>query len=104
MPGVSRDSIDLALTGHGCTRKIGVNAGTQTVKANNTAMLKVGDSLKSHLILVCCPPTCEHHSAVVNRGSPNVFIQNIPVARAEDSADFGYLETGSKNVFANGGR
>ncbi len=104
MPGVSRDSIDRAFTGHGCHRFIGVDAGTQSVKANNVAMLKVGDRLKPHTILVCCPPACENHPAVVNRGSPNVFIQNIPVARAKDSADFGFLLTGSFNVFANGGR
>ena len=36
--------------------------------------------------------------------SKKMNMENLTVARAKDSADFGFLMTGSKNVFANGGR
>ena len=105
MPAVSRNRIDLAATGHSCTRKIGVKASQFSVFANGRSILRPGDRLLPHTILVCTPDGCycESHSAKVNRGSPNVFIQNIPVARKGDSADRGRMIQGSPNVFANGG-
>ena len=103
MPAISRDLRDLAATGHGCTRVIPVKATQRSVLANGSAVLRPGDSLLPHTIPVCCPLRCIPHKAKVNRGSPNVFAQGIPVARLGDSADFGAMIQGSQNVFANGG-
>ena len=104
MPAVSRNRIDLAATGHSCTRKIGVKASQFSVFANGRSILRPGDRLLPHTILVCTPDGCycTGHPAKVKRGSPNVFIQNIPVARKGDSADRGRMIQGSPNVFANG--
>ena len=105
MPAVSRNRIDLARTGHPCTTKIGVRASQFSVFANGINILRPGDRLLPHTIIVPCPPTycCVGHPAKINRGSPNVFIQGRPVARRGDSADFGSMMRGSPNVFANGG-
>jgi len=102
MPAVSRDKIDLALTGHACTKKIGVFASQYSVYANGSAVLRPGDFLMPHLILVCCPARCVGHPANVNQGSPTVFAQGKPIARRGDSADMGMMLMGSLNVFANG--
>jgi uncharacterized Zn-binding protein involved in type VI secretion len=91
MPAVSRNRIDLAATGHACTTKIGVQASQFTVFSNGSAVLRRGDRLLPHTILVCCPARCVRHNAKVNRGSPNVFIQGRPVARKRDSADRGRM-------------
>jgi len=102
MPGISRDLRDLAFTGHGCTRVIGVKAMQRSVFANGSAVLRPGDPLLPHTIEVCCPLRCVGHPAVVNSGSFNVFAEGIPVARRFDSADFGFMIGASANVFANG--
>ena len=102
MPAVSRNVRDKAFTGHACTRSIGVRASQFQVFANGTAILRPGDRLLPHTILVGSPARCVGHNAKVNRGSPNVFIRNRPVARKRDSADFGRMMMGSANVFANG--
>ena len=102
MPAVSRDIVDLAKTGHGCTFVIGVKATQRSVFANNKAILRPGDPCLPHTIPVCCPLRCVPHPAVVNMGSPTVFVQNVPVARRLDSTDMGALIMGSLNVFANG--
>jgi uncharacterized Zn-binding protein involved in type VI secretion len=103
MPAISRNRRDLASTGHACTRVIGTRASQFSVFANGTAIVRPGDRLLPHTILVCCPPKCVGHSAKINRGSPNVFARGIPVARKGDSADRGRMIQGSPNVFANGG-
>jgi uncharacterized Zn-binding protein involved in type VI secretion len=104
MPGVSRHLIDKAYTGHLCTTTIGVSATQFTVFANGSAVLRPGDRLLPHTILSQCGknPCCIIHPAAVNRGSPNVFAQGIPVARRGDSADKGFMIGASSNVFANG--
>lgn len=102
MPSVSRDIIDLARTGHGCTTVIGVKASARSVYANNKRVLRPGDKLLPHTIPVCCPLRCVPHPAIVNRGSPTVFAENIPMARRGDSADRGSMIMGSLDVFANG--
>ena len=71
-------------------------------RSNGMAIVRPGDRLLPHTILVCCPPKCIPHKAKINKGSPNVFAQGIPVARKNDSADFGFMLRGSPNVFANG--
>ena len=106
MPAISRNVIDKAATGHACTRAIGVKASQFQVFANGIAILRPGDRLLPHTILRPCGPKkfcCVSHAAKVNRGSPNVFIRNKPVARRGDSADRGEMLRGSPNVFANGG-
>ena len=102
MPAISRHRRDLAFTGHTCTRFIGVKASQFSVYANSSAILRPGDPCLPHTIPVCCPLRCVPHPAVVNMGSPTVFVQNVPVARRLDSTDMGALIMGSLNVFANG--
>ena len=102
MPAVSRDIVDLAKTGHGCTFVIGVKATQRMVFANNKPILRLGDPCLPHTIPICCPLRCIPHFAVVNMGSSSVFALGIPVARAGDSTDMGALMIGSPNVFANG--
>ena len=104
MPAIARDLIDLAATGHACTRVIPVKATQGSVFANGKAMLRPGDPLLPHTILVPCGETtcCVGHFAVVWGSSPNVFAQGRRVSRKYDSADFGRMIMGSPNVFANG--
>ena len=104
MPAISRDLIDLAFTGHPCTRVIPVKATQGSVFANGKPMLRPGDPLLPHTILVPCPPTvcCVFHLAVVSGSSPNVFAEGRQVSRKGDSADKGAMAMGSPNVFANG--
>jgi uncharacterized Zn-binding protein involved in type VI secretion len=101
MPAISRDIRDLAKTGHPCTKFIGCKATQRSVLANGSAVLRPGDPLLPHTILVCAPKCkCVKHPAKVNRGSFTVFAEGKPVARRGDSADFGALIQGSQNVFA----
>jgi len=104
MPAVSRNRIDLASTGHLCDSTAGVRASQFSVFANGISILRPGDRLLPHTILRCFGKKClcVNHPAKVNRGSPNVFIQGVPVARRGDSADKGKMLRGSPNVFANG--
>ena len=105
MPGISRDLIDLAFTGHGCTRVIPVKATQNTVFANGRAMLRPFDPLLPHKIPAPCPPgpCCIPHFHIVWGMSPNVFAEGRPVARRGDGADAGSMIMGSPNVIANGG-
>ena len=105
MPAISRDIRDLAATGHSCHKVIGCKATARSVFAYGSKVLRPGDRLLPHTILVCTPDGCfcEGHPAIVKRGSPNVFAEGIPVARKGDSADRGKMLQGSQNVFANGG-
>ena len=103
MPAISRDRIDLARTGHACTTAIGCSATAESVFINGRRVLRPGDRLLPHTILVCCPPRCVGHSAVINSGSDTVFAEGRPISRKGDSADRGSMIMGSPNVFANGG-
>ena len=100
MPAVSRDRIDRARTGHACTTSIGCIATASSVFINGRRVLRPGDRLLPHTILVCCPARCVGHSAKVNMGSRQVFAEGRPVARIGDSADRGRMIQGSPNVFA----
>ena len=102
MPKLSRDVVDLAKTGHGCTFVIGVKATQGSVFANGIPILRLGDPTLPHTIPICCPLRCIPHFAKVNMGSSSVFALGIPVARSGDSTDFGELFQGSPNVFAGG--
>jgi len=72
------------------------------VYVNGIRILRRGDPLAPHRIPKQ-DDKCGPHSAKVNRGSPNVFAEGIPVARRGDSADAGRMIQASGNVFANGG-
>ena len=100
MPAISRDIRDLARTGHLCDTVKGCKATQRSVLANGSAVLRPGDPLLPHTILVCCPARCEGHPAFVNTGSTTVFAEGRPVARRGDSADMGEMIQGSKDVFA----
>lgn len=102
MPAISRDIRDLAATGHSCDRVIGVKATARTVFANGAKVLRPGDRLLPHTILVCTADGCycEGHKAIVKSGSRTVFAEGIPVARKGDKADRGKMIHGSRNVFA----
>ena len=100
MPGISRDIIDLARTGHGCTTVIPCKATARSVFANNRRVLRPGDPLLPHTIPVCCPLRCVPHPAVVWGGSRSVFAEGRPVTRIGDGADMGNLIMGSVNVIA----
>tara|TARA_B100000214_G_scaffold325430_1_gene262962 strand:- start:1401 stop:1700 length:300 start_codon:yes stop_codon:yes gene_type:complete len=99
MPRISRHN-DLAKTGHGCSTVAPVRASQFSVFANSKAVLRPGDKLKPHKILVGL--RCVGHQAKVNRGSRTVFAQGKPVARVGDSADKGAMKQGSFTVFAGG--
>ena len=100
MPAVSRHIVDRARTGHGCTFSIGVKASQFSVFANSIAVLRRGDRLLPHFIRRGF--YCVFHRATVRGASPNVFVGGVPVARRGDSADFGRMVQGSRNVFVNG--
>ena len=104
MPAISRDVVDLALTGHGCTAFIGVKASQGSVFANGIPILRPRDRCLPHTILRMCGkyPCCKPHKAKVNMGSRSVFAIGRPVARDGDSTDQGALFMGSPNVFAGG--
>ena len=102
MPGISRDIIDLARTGHACDAMIGCKATARSVFANNRRVLRPGDPLLPHTILVCTADGCycAGHPAVVWGGSTSVFAEGRPVTRQGDGADRGGLIMGSFNVIA----
>jgi len=101
MPAVSRVGDSLS-TGHACTgtTTIASSATDGTVKANSINIIVVGAPTVSRPF----PPNppCAPHVANLNAGSPNVFVNSIPVGRIGDSADAGAMTSGSGNVFANG--
>lgn len=102
MPAISRDLRDLAATGHACTKVIGCKATQRSVLANGSAVLRPGDPLLPHTILVCTADGCycAGHPAVIKSGSSTVFAEGRPVARRFDSADRGMMIQGSGDVFA----
>ena len=102
MPKIARDKRDLAATGHSCHRVIGCKATARTVFANGSKVLRPGDPLLPHTILVCTPDGCycAGHFARIHRGSRTVFAEGKPVARKGDPADRGKMIMGSPNVIA----
>jgi len=102
MPAISRDRIDRARTGHSCDATAGCISTARSVFINGRRVLRPGDRLLPHTILVCTADGCycTGHPAKVNRGSRQVFAEGKPVARIGDSADRGRMIQGSPNVFA----
>tara|TARA_B100000424_G_C22738930_1_gene400084 strand:+ start:325 stop:630 length:306 start_codon:yes stop_codon:yes gene_type:complete len=100
MPKISRNG-DMCRTGHACTSAAPVKATQFTVFANGKPIARKGDPIKPHTILVPGPPPlCVGHKAKVRRGSRQVFIKGIGVARRGDSADKGSMKGASFNVTA----
>ena len=101
MPAIVRDG-DPTTTGHACdgTTTVTGPTGAGSVYANGIPVETQGNPTAPHTILagdVCVP-----HSAVINVGSPNVFVKGIASARVGDSTDGGAIIAGSPNVFVNG--
>ena len=100
MPAVSRKGDSLS-TGHICTSTTTLDTpGQGTCFANSILIARVSDPTVSHPFPPA--PPCLPHVANLNAGSPNVFVNSIPVGRIGDSADAGAMTSGSGNVFANG--
>lgn len=100
MPAIVRDG-DPTTTGHGCdaTTTVTGPTGAGSVFANGIAVETKGNPTAAHTIpagAVCVP-----HSAVINVGSPDVFVRGIAVARVGDSTDGGAITAGSPDVFVN---
>ena len=100
MPAIVRDG-DETTTGHDCDTETTVTGPTGAVAfvyANGIPIEVKGNPTADHNITSDCVP----HAAVINVGSPNVFLAGIEVARLGDSTDAGAITTGSPNVFVNG--
>ena len=101
MPKVVRIGDSLS-TGHGCTGTTTIASSNQTttnVYADNILVDVVGAPTVSHPFPP--DPPCAPHTAQLNAGSPNVYINSIKVGRIGDRADAGAMTTGSPTVYAN---
>jgi len=99
MPAVVRVGDSLS-TGHGCAGSTTLASANQgSVFVNGILAAVVGAPTVAHPFPP--DPPCAPHVANLNAGSPNVFIEGIPVGRVGDSADAGAMTSGSPNVFAN---
>lgn len=102
MPEVARKG-DMIVTGHGCTGAAPISTaacgGSETVFANSIGVSHDGACIVCHTVPL--GDDCVSHCPAVNEGSPTVFVETIPLARRLDSADAGYIDAGSPNVFAN---
>ena len=100
MPKVVRIGDSLS-TGHGCTGTTTIassNQSTTNVYANGILIDVVGAPTVSHAFPP--DPPCAPHTAQLNAGASNVYINNIKVGRVDDSADAGVMTTGSPDVYA----
>jgi len=99
MPAVVRVGDPLS-TGHACAGSTTLASANQgSVFVNGILAAVVGAPTVAHPFPPA--PPCVPHVANLNAGSPNVFIEGIPVGRVGDSADAGAMTGGSPNVFAN---
>jgi hypothetical protein len=101
MPGVARDG-DATTTGHGCDATTTVTGPTglpAKVFANGIPIECKGNPTAAHTIQA--GSSCVPHPAVINVGSPDVFVGGIAVARIGDSTDGGAITSGSGNVIIN---
>jgi hypothetical protein len=95
----------MIFTGHGCTACAPISTeecgGSETVYANDIGVSHDGACIVCHTVPLMGTDDCVTHCPKVNEGSPNVFVENIPLARVYDSADGGWIVQGSPNVYAN---
>ena len=102
MPAIARQG-DPTTTGHGCdgtTTVVGPTGASVKVYANNIAIECKGNPTAAHTIQ--SGNRCVPHNAVINVGSGNVYVGNVPVARKGDSTDGGAITAGSPSVYVNG--
>ena len=100
MPRISRHR-DRCRTGHSCSTTAPVLCSQFTVFANGKPLLKRGDRVAPHTILIPTdPPKCVAHKAILSGSSRTVFVKNIGVGRKGDRADKGAMVGASPNVFA----
>jgi len=100
MPGAARKG-DMAETGHTCTPFTTIATGSDDVKINGIAASRAYiDDLTSHTIQ--SGNSCVEHVGLsinsripLSQGSPNVFVNNYPLARTEDRVDAGKITGGS---------
>ena len=98
MPAVARIG-DSITTGHGCDGTTTLTGPSSDVFANNIGIERQGDPTVVHRLT---GHGCSvSHSASINVGSSNVFVNDKPIARIGDSADAGSITSGSPTVFAN---
>lgn len=68
--------------------------GSSNVFCENHPVVRIGDAVQGH-------GSGPHSSPKMNQGSPNVFVNGIPLCRAGDTASCGHTASGSSTVFAN---
>ena len=75
-------------------------AGSSTVFAEGTGVVRVGDAVAVHTFAgVGCPT----HAPGLSAGSPNVFVEGKAMGRNGDTYDCGaQITSGASTVFANG--
>lgn len=84
-------------SGHSCWPTRPTITASEDVFVNGRGAHRKTDALAVH----CCGLSC--HGGTTVQGSPNVFVNGLPIARITDKVDCGsVLLTGSENVFANG--
>ena len=103
MPGVCRVNDSLS-TGHICSSSTTIASSNtdDTVKTNNGSRIIIVEAAPTESHPFPPRPPCADHTAQLNTGSPNVFINGKRVGRINDSADQGAMTSGSSTVFANG--
>jgi uncharacterized Zn-binding protein involved in type VI secretion len=101
MPAIARQG-DPTTTGHGCdstSTVVGPTGESAKVYVNSIAVECQGDPVAPHTIN--SGRFCVSHSAVINVGSPTIFVGGKALARVGDSTDNGAITGGSPTVFAN---
>lgn len=98
MPAIAREG-DPTTTGHGCDAVTTVTGSSTDVFANGLGVQRQGDPTAPHTIPA--GSACVPHSAAINVGSPDVFVNGKPAARVGDSTDGGAITAGSPDVFVN---
>lgn len=92
---------DSLSTGHDCVGSTTLDVPPQTkVRIGGSLVAIVGTPTVAHPF----PPNppCANHVAFLNAGSSKVSIGGIPIGRVGDSADAGFMTSGSANVSAGG--
>ena len=75
------------------------SAGSNNVFINNLSAFRVTDKDTPHGV----PPFCIPHTTPLSQGSPNVFVNGLPLGRLGDAFSCGIkVASGSPNVITNG--
>ena len=106
MPGAARMT-DTATTGHTCTPITTIATGSDNVKINGLPAARAYiDDIAAHTIQAgnsCIPHVGNSINGRVPLavGSPNVFVNNYPLARKLDMVDLGMIVGSSTDVIVN---